>query len=141
MNIDTAFPSKYLKAADCGGKTVKLKIASWQQETMGTEQKVVLYFSGTKKGLVLNKTNALRISAGAKSKEFNDWIGMEIEVYPDMVDMQGRMVEAVRVRMPVRGGPAPAHQTSPVNTGHPLNAPPPASEADYGAILDDEVPF
>ncbi len=136
MNIDTAFPSKFLKASDLNGKTVRLKIARIEIEKLGEDLRPVLSFEKTERGLVLNKTNANRLSMGFKTRETDEWIGQEIEAYPDMVDYQGRLVEAIRVRVPTRG-PAPK-QTAPVN--QPI-APPPASEADYGAIVDDEIPF
>ncbi len=147
MNIETAFPSKYLKASDIPtGKTVRLKIASFEEGVkFGEDLRPVVGFHKTDKSLVLNKTNANRIymtvarEIGKEAaKETDNWIGQDIELYSEMVEYQGRLTEAVRVRVP--SGPAPA-QAAPVNTGHPLNAPPPASEADYGAILDDEVPF
>ncbi len=149
MNVDTAFPSKYLKAADLAGKTVRLKISSIEIEKLGEDMRPVLSFEKTAKALVLNKTNANRIALGFKSKEMDDWIGQEIEAYPDMVDYQGRLVEAIRVRVPLRTSttsvaPHPGMNTTPAQratvAGH-LDAPPPASETDYGAILDDEVPF
>ncbi len=134
MNIDTAFPSKYLKASDLAGKTVRLKITRIEIEKLGEDLRPVLYFNGTEKALVTNKTNANRITF-AYGKETDDWIGKDIEVYPDHVDFQGRLVEAIRVRTPAKGPSQKA--ATPVT-----NEPPPASEADYGAIDDsDSIPF
>ncbi len=137
MNIDTAFPSKYLKASDLAGKTVRLKITRIEIEKLGEDLRPVLSFEKTERGLVLNKTNANRLSMGFKTRETDDWIGQVIEAYPDMVDYQGRLVEAIRVRVPARGAPAP-QQNAPVN---PQPAAPPAAETDYGAELDDSIPF
>lgn len=144
-NIDDAFPSKYLKASDLHGGAVKLTIADVKWETIGDERKLIVYFNGTDKGLVLNKTNANRI-AFMHGKDYDTWGGKVIEAYQDMVEMQGRTVEAVRVRPPSK----PAQQPAPKNGGFASNArqssappePPPASEADYGlADLDSEIPF
>lgn len=137
MNIDTAFPSKYLKAHDLGGKTVKLKITGINVEKLGEDLRPVISFNGTEKTLVVNKTNANRITQ-SYGKETDDWIGKDIEVYPDQVEFQGRMVEAIRVRVPAR-----PPQGKPAVTGQ-FAAPPPASEKDYGTLadeLDDTIPF
>ncbi len=151
MNIDAAFPSKYLKAHDLLGKTVRLKIAGITVEKLGEDLRPIISFSGTDKTLVVNKTNANRISA-VYGRETDDWIGKDIEVYPDQVEFQGRMVEAIRVRVPAKPPQSKAVVQSVPHldkapftggvtvTGH-LDAPPPAAETDYGVILDDEIPF
>ncbi len=143
MDIDSAFRSKFLKAADLGGKAVRLKITNIEIEQVGKEKEMrpVLSFNGTDKTLVLNKTNANRISM-AYGRETDEWIGKNIEAYPEMVEYQGRMTEAIRVREPAK---APQGKSAPVMTGH-LNAPPPASPDVYGAgslaeDLDDSIPF
>ncbi len=154
MNIDAAFPSKYLKAHDLLGKTVRLKIAGITVEKLGEDLRPIISFSGTDKTLVVNKTNANRISA-SYGRETDDWIGKDIEVYPDQVEFQGRMVEAIRVRVPAKppqqGMQNPMPNIKPVTTGvkpltgH-LDAPPPAGPEVYGAgsladDLNDSIPF
>ena len=63
MKRDDVFPSKYLKAADLGGKPLVVKIGSAPLETLKSsdgkeQQKIVLYFlGGTKKVLPINATN------------------------------------------------------------------------------------
>ncbi len=143
MDIDSAFPSKYLKSSDLGGKTVRLKITNIEIEPVGKEKELrpVVSFNGTEKTLVLNKTNANNITV-VYGRETDDWIGKDIEVYTMMVEYQGRMTEAIRVRGPAK---APQGKAAPAATGH-LNAPPPASPDVYGAgslaeDLDDSIPF
>ncbi len=136
MDITAAFPSKHLKVADLGGKPVRLKIASVNEgEKIGDDIKPVISFEGTSKTLVLNITNANLIVLALKTKETNDWPGQVIELYPDMTQYQGRLVDCIRVRAPT-SRPAPQQQTAPARP-----EPPPASETDYGALLDDEIPF
>ena len=81
-NIDTAFPSKYLKAHDLGGKTVKLKITGINVEKLGEDLRPVISFNGTEKTLVVNKTNANRITQ-SYGKETDDWIGKKLIAYND----------------------------------------------------------
>ena len=59
----------------------------------------VLKFQGETKGLVLNKTNASMI-AHDYGREIDDWVGKTIECYKDAVPYQGRIVDAIRVRVP-----------------------------------------
>src|SRR3990167_4125077 len=100
MKISTAFPSKWLKAADLQGSTPHVIIASIRMEDIGDDdQKPVLYFQGKTKGLVLNKTNATNITL-AYGDDTDAWIGQEIVLFTAWVDFQGRSVEAIRVRPP-----------------------------------------
>ncbi len=141
MDIENAFPSKYLKAANLGGKTVRLKMTNVVMEKLGDDTRPVVHFSGTDKTLVLNKTNANVINE-VYGRETDEWIGKDIDVYPTRVEYQGKMVDAMRVRIPAQP-PGSRQRAAPPVTGH-LNAPPPASEADYGTLsdeLDDSIPF
>lgn len=102
MNIQTAFPSKYLKVDDLSGRAVKVKMDQVTSEEVGQgnqkEEKPILYFAGKKKGLVLNKTNALAI-VDAYGEETDGWVGKEIELFPDKTDFAGKRVACIRVRV------------------------------------------
>lgn len=103
MNIDSAFPGKYLKAADLQGRSFAVAIADCQlAEIDQGETKPVLFFAGADRGLVLNRTNA-GVIADAYGVETDDWRGRTIELYPTRVPFGSRMVDAIRVRIP---GPA-----------------------------------
>ncbi len=139
MDIENAFPSKFLKAANLGGKTIRLKMTNVVMEKLGDDERPVVYFNGTTKGLVLNKTNANVINE-MYGRETDNWIGKDIDIYPTRVEYAGRMVDGMRVRIPAT---PPKGKAAPVVTGH-LDVPPPASEADYGTLSDelsDEIPF
>lgn len=99
MNIESAFPSTYLKASDLQGRTAIVTIASVSMETVGTDQKPILYFQGKQKGMVLNRTNANNISH-IYGPNTEAWAGQQIELFMAMVDFQGKTVEAIRVRVP-----------------------------------------
>ena len=97
--VNDAFPSTYLRADDLNNRTAKLKMEKVVFEEIGQDkdQKPVLYFVDTKKGLVLNKTNATTIGA-VYGQELEGWTGKEIELFSQMVPFQGQTVPAIRVR-------------------------------------------
>ena len=98
MNIDTAFPSNYLKAADFTVDTT-LTIASVAIETIGEDAKPVVYFTERETGLVLNKTNKETIKQIVGSSDTDHWIGKQITLFTTQVDFQGKQVEAIRIRL------------------------------------------
>ena len=137
MNIQEAFPSKYIKAADLQDQNVRVIMDHIQFEDIGDgDQKPVLYFRGKDKGMVVNKTNANNISM-VYGDETDDWTGKEIILYPTMVDYQGRSVPAIRVRPPQ----AKDRQASELRKA---NGPQTAHITRRPAVsedLNDEVPF
>lgn len=126
MRISEAFPSQYLKAVDLKKQTVRVSIDRVAMEDIGSENKPILYFKGKDKGLVLNKTNSNSL-VYLFGDETDDWRGREVELFPMLVDFQGRQVEAIRLR-PV-GAPATAPR---VTAAHSEANPPPP---------DDDIPF
>lgn len=114
MNIKSAFPSRFLKAADLQGRRVIATINTVSMEDIGDDgQKPVVYFEGKDKGLVLNVTNANMIEEIAGSAETEEWGGVQIVMYPTKVDFSGRRVDAIRVDYPANGKPKPP----PVDSG------------------------
>ena len=97
--VSEAFPSNYLKAADLNNRTVKVAINKVVFEEIGRDKdsKPIVYFDKVKKGLVLNKTNAVEIAA-THGDQMDGWIGKEIELFSMMVPFQGQNVAAIRVR-------------------------------------------
>ena len=116
MRISSAFPSKYLRATDLQDRQVKVVMSRVETETIGDDNRPVLYFQGKEKGLVLNKTNANSISA-VYGDDTEDWRGGEIVLFETMVDFQGKTMAAIRCRALARK-PEPE-----------------------GRELDDEIPF
>ena len=99
MDINSAFPGDFLKAADLQNKAVGVIIDRVEMKDVGGDHKPVVFFQGKDRGLVLNKTNANTI-ADMYSSETGNWTGAEITLYPAEVEFQGRMVMAIRVRAP-----------------------------------------
>ena len=129
MKLNEAFPSQYLAASDLGGKSRRLTIASYSLEEIGQgadkKEKPILHFRGAKKGLVLNVTNGNIISEVLGTDELDDWVGQEIVLYPARVEFQGRIVDAIRVKMEARA----IEEEAPAG-----DEPPPPND-------DDMVPF
>lgn len=136
MNVDELYPSKYLSAADLQGKEPTVTITQMTMEKMTDGQnKPCIFVNNRPKGIVLNKTNAMSI-ASMYGKNTDSWIGKKIKLVKVWTDFQGKPVEAIRIVQPgvdtmqERGFEAQAPA-----------APPPARPDDYGATLDDEIPF
>ena len=101
MNVDSLYPSKYLRADDVNGRELSGTIAGLEVEPIAGDgkEKPVLYLTDHEQGLVLNKTNAQMI-AHSYGKEVTNWIGKPIVLHRDMVQFQGKFVPCIRVRVP-----------------------------------------
>ena len=101
MNINEAFPSKYLKAGDLpdeGSQQFTIEKVVMEEIGREKERKPVLYFEEDNRGMVCNKTNAKMIARVLNSEEFDEWIGKQINLYRCEVDFQGEMVDSIRVK-------------------------------------------
>ena len=101
MKISEEFGGSYLKAADLKGKQVRVIIDNVSRELFrddkgGEAQKLVVWFRGKEKGLVLNKTNAESIAA-MHGDDTDDWTGREIRLYAANVQAFGEMMKAIRI--------------------------------------------
>lgn len=140
MRISSAFPSKYLKAADLDGRQVTVTISHVDMEDVATgeEPKPVLYFDGKEKGVVLNKTNANVLSM-AYGDDTDDWTGQKITLFEAMVSYQGNTVAAIRMKLPPRDKPAKPSST--FQSGRqpvPMTGPQPTAPLPGP---DDDIPF
>jgi len=104
MKFQDAMPPKesnHLVATDLS-QPVNVVIREWVREEFKDKgepvQKPVLYFVNAKKGLVLNITNGTRIINICGDEEMNNWIGREIQIYPDEVLYDKKMTPCLRVR-------------------------------------------
>jgi arabinogalactan endo-1,4-beta-galactosidase len=138
MQISTAFPSEYLRAADLQGKQVRVVIDRVELREVGNdgEHKPVLFFKDKDKGVVLNKTNATVI-ADAYGDDTDDWGGQDVVLFSAIVSFQGKNVNAIRLRVPTpkeRAAVAkPAKRAAAAQVA-------PADE-NPAAGMNDEVPF
>jgi hypothetical protein len=139
MKISTAFPSKYLRAADVDemGGEITHTIRKVVLEEVGQDrtEKPVVYFRQTQLGLVLNRTNAARLAASL-GDETDRWVGQQIVLGTEQVPMRGQLVNSIRVRVDGKF--------------REERRPPTMAEAQHAAQqpldqgvdrLDDEIPF
>jgi hypothetical protein len=134
ISIDDVYQGKTIRAADLKNKQVKLTITDVNVETYDEGKKLVLSFKGTEKTMVLNKTNAERI-AEWHGRNPDDWTGKQITIYPDRTEYGGKLVDCIRVMLPIRD-PSLAHAQAPHTEANPPPADKPTSE-----IIGDEIPF
>jgi hypothetical protein len=136
-NVNDVFPSNYIKASDLKGAQVVVTIDRVEFEPVGRdkEMKAIVYFVGKTKGVVLNKTNARKITEISGSPLTEEWAGTAIVLYPTETEFAGETVECIRIK--------------PVNkakmgrmTPQPPPAPAPEPDYDHGApVTEDEIPF
>lgn len=103
MNIDKAFESKYLAAADIpddGDLVLTMKEVGMELLGQGekAENKPVIYFEEVKKGMACNKTNATTIR-NLYGADTDQWAGKRIGLFATEVDFQGKQTLALRVRI------------------------------------------
>ena len=100
MNLDDAFPSKYMKASDLPeDSTVTVTIEKIEMQEIGKEKqrKPVITFEEMDKAFVCNKTNANSIAKITGSRDTDQWIGKQIKLFRTEVEFAGEMVESIRV--------------------------------------------
>lgn len=129
MDINNAFPSKYLKTSDLGGQPRRVVMDRVEMELLGEDKRPVVYFKGKDKGLVLNKTNANTIS-DMWGSDTRTWEGKDIVIYPTRVDFKGERVDAIRVQYIDSKPSRPALQHSEVAPPAPLSQ-----------EMSDEIPW
>lgn len=114
MDINSVFPSKYLKASDLQGQDATVTISHVAIEDVGgDDRKPVVYFTGKDKGIVLNKTNAAAIQ-NLYGADTDNWTGKRIILFPTQTDFQGKPTACIRVRLNAPPAePAPAQAEAP----------------------------
>jgi hypothetical protein len=139
MKTSTAFPSKFLRVADIdevGGQlTPTIRKVVVEEIGQDRQEKPVVYFRQTQLGLVLNRTNAARLSASL-GDETDGWIGKQIVLETEQVPMRGQMVNSIRVRV---DGKFVEERRVPTLVESQIAAQKPLDEG--GDALDDEIPF
>jgi hypothetical protein len=112
-NINDSFPSVYLKANDLKGADVVVIIDHVTTEAVGRAKDVkpIVYFKNRQKGLVLNKTNAAKITTIAGTPETDEWNGVRVVLYPSETEFGGEMVDCIRVKAPTATKAKPGKKT------------------------------
>jgi hypothetical protein len=99
---DEMFPSRFLKAADLGGKAKIFMIIAAEKEELtdlkGKKQtKMVLHFKGTQKVLPLNVTNWNLLVDVTGEADSENWIDFKIALVPDRTSLGGKTVDCIRI--------------------------------------------
>ena len=124
--------TKYFKAVDLEAP-VRLKIKNVTEEKIGIgaeqEAKLVVWFTNSKRGLVLNRVNNRTIRT-AYGDPVDGWSNKIIVLFPTTAEFRGKMSPALRVRIPPPKGDG--YKAAPT----PVKPKPPADEDDG---FDDDV--
>jgi len=150
--------SRYFKAEDVATEK-KLRIKNISEELIGMgaekEKKLVVWFTNDEHGLVLNRTNN-RTIRGAFGDAVDGWTNKIIVLFPTQADYRGRMVPALRVRIPPPKQPPSAAAVAPQPSGNGATAAVQPVEPILPAVdpelepdpvkplsedMDDEIPF
>ena len=96
------YPSDHLMAEDLDGKEFDMVIEKVVEEEVrnenGKEPKLVAYFKGAKKGMVLNVTNNKTLQKLTGSRFYEDWAGQAVTVYGKWIKAFGEDVLALRIK-------------------------------------------
>jgi hypothetical protein len=152
--------SRFFKADDLDGDR-KLRIKGVTEELVGAgaekEKKLVVWFTNDERGLVLNRLNN-RTLRGAFGDDTVGWAGKVIIIFAMMVEMRGKMVPGLRVRIPPpkHGGAEVTIKPKPSSNGQTvaakpkppvddelddIDAPPTQLQTTDADELDDGIPF
>lgn len=145
MKISEEFPSTYLKASDLGGREIRVTMANVEREKIGTDTKLILYFKGKEKGLVLNKTNAYAIGDGY-GEDTQDWYDQPLILFSIKTEYQGKIVDGLRCRVPTakdnREAAPPRRAVGGVSDNMDrISSGPPAGHPADVQMDDDSIPF
>jgi hypothetical protein len=114
-DFEAIYGSKFLSGSDLGEDRPTMRIAKVRKEELpnndGMEMKLVLYFEGSSKRLVLNKTNS-RALARALGEDPANWIGAFVSLRADHEATFGgkpslRLEVLTNTPKPGRNGPGP----------------------------------
>jgi hypothetical protein len=133
--------SRFFKAADLESeKLLRIKTVTEELVGVGAEQqkKLVAWFTNDERGLVLNKTNN-RTLRGAFGDDCAGWAGKIVVVFPSTVDLRGKMVPSLRVRIPPPKQAAAGNGATKVEPEQPTAKP--AVQPSIADDLNDEIPF
>lgn len=146
MNLDEAFPSKFLKSADIGDAGTEVLVTIKEIKGLTTfddgGKSLDVEFYEFDKILGMNKTNRESTAIYLKSRNTDDWVNKKVTLYVDLVrNKSGNMVEALRVKPAPRTMPASV-RAAVASVGNRTNAPPPYPDPeDPGFDDDSDIPF
>jgi hypothetical protein len=110
--------AKYLKKEDITSPVNTSILWTKEEEVTapgkGTETRLVLYFDGLKKGLVLNTANAEALAEITGTDDYEQWSDIPLQLYVDPdVKYGGKKTGGIRIRKPA-SVPVPVQEPEPV---------------------------
>ncbi|HEY64247.1 MAG TPA: hypothetical protein G4O02_06710 [Caldilineae bacterium] len=107
QTVSELYPSKWLKAADLGGRAVVVKIVAvdveeFRQRDGSKKLAAVLTFERARKRMILNKTQCGQMVTITGSERFADWVGHTVMLAP-AVAHNGKATIAIRKAPPGDG--------------------------------------
>jgi hypothetical protein len=103
------------KPLTSAGREVRVIMGRVEREKIGTDTKLILYFKGKEKGLVLNKTNAFAIG-DAYGEDTEDWFEQPLILFSIKTEYQGKVVDGLRCRVPTARDNKPP-KADPISSG------------------------
>ena len=114
MKTKDMFPSKYLTAEselmdddnrplDMDVTITGFLVEEFKNDAGDLEEKYVLYFNETVKGLILNKTNYKTLKKVHPVSDTDEWVGKQITLFATEVSYMGDMVWGTRIRLATPG--------------------------------------
>lgn len=101
MKRSEAFPSTHLKASDVEDDPI-VTIKKVRKETFGqgedSDEKTVMYFEESDKGMVVNVTRWDVLETMFNSDDTDDWIGEKIQLYAGTTLFKGKTVATIGIK-------------------------------------------
>ena len=104
-NWRDSLPSQWLKAADFE-KPALMTVRKFSVEKIGDDQRPVVWFDETEKGLGLNIVNGSTIEEICGTADPARWVGNKLVLFKTQTDYQGKRVDCIRIRAPKPGAVA-----------------------------------
>lgn len=103
MNVNDAFPSKYVRGAELPPQGVKVTIDRVTPEKLrkpgaGEVDGWLLWCDGAKRGIVLTAALARQIAGILRDPETDNWTGKAMTLYPEPMRVAGVDRVAIRAR-------------------------------------------
>ena len=115
MKLDQAFPSRYLRPADLGGRRPVVTVDRVVAERVGGQARRAVRFVGKSKLLLLNRTNWGALAGITGEADDDRWAGARVRLVVTSVAFQGREVPAIRIEAAPAAGPTTS-QSAPLAT-------------------------
>lgn len=103
MNVNEAFPSKYVKGTEIPAIGVKVVIHAVRSEKIqrpGAGEVIgwVLWCEGAKRGIILTAALARQLASVLQDDETENWKGKQVILYPEPMTVAGIPRVAIRAK-------------------------------------------